>query len=197
MKKQSRRLAVIKSIAFCGRQGIALRGHHQEVDTSGGGNRMVRKKQGADILVGDKNTGNLLSLLKFRRESGDVFVDDVINNRAKNSSAIIQNEILDIMEQTIITDIRENMLKEGPFTVIADETTDGSNQTQLSLSLRFMNEEGPPKVEERFLRFVRLDACTGEWNLTVFVYKASKTLVLDLCLVKYTENRQTNINFLI
>ena len=89
------------------------------------------------------------------------------------------------------------MLKEWPFTMIADETTDGSNQTQLWLSLRFMNEEGPPKVEERFLQFLRLDACTGEWNLTVFVYKASKTLVLDLCLVKYTENRQTDINFLI
>ena len=82
-EKESRILAVIKSIAFCGRQGIALRGHHQEVDTSGGGNRMVRKRQGADILVGDKNTGNLLSLLKFRREAGDVSVDDVINNRAK------------------------------------------------------------------------------------------------------------------
>ena len=52
LKKQSRILAVIKSIAFCGRQGIALRGHHQEVDTSGGGNRMVRKRQGADFLVG-------------------------------------------------------------------------------------------------------------------------------------------------
>ena len=72
LKKQSRILAVIKSIAFCGRQCIALRGHHLEVDTSGSGNTLVRRRQGADILVGDKNTGNLLSLLKFRRESGDV-----------------------------------------------------------------------------------------------------------------------------
>ena len=125
LKKRSRILAVIKSIAFCGRQCIALRGHHLEVYTSGSGNRLVRKRRRADIRVGDKKTGNLLSLLQFKREAGDVSVDDVINNRAKFSSAIIKKEILNITEQTIITDIRENMLKKEPFTVIADETTRG------------------------------------------------------------------------
>ena len=162
LKKQSRIMAVIKSIAFCGRQGIALRGHHLEIDTSGSEKKSIRKKNGSEILIGDANTGNLLTLLKYRKEAGDSAVDDIVNNRAKFSSAVIQNELLEHMESTIIADIVDNMLGSGPFTVIADETTDCSNRTQLSISIRFLHENGvSASVEERFLRFVRIQSCTG------------------------------------
>lgn len=115
-------------------------------------------------MAGERNCENLIGLLKFRKESGDTGVADVLHNRSKFSSSMIQNELIELSGQ-------------GPFTLIVDETTDCSNQTQHSISLRFVYEHDcKHRIEERFLKFVQLESCTGEQDWKTLFKKASIVL---------------------
>ena len=79
-----RKLAsIIDTIVFCGRQNVALCGHHDsatdlERDTS-------------------ENHGNFWALLKFRVDAGDTILKEHLETAAKNAlytSPIIQNQII-------------------------------------------------------------------------------------------------------
>ena len=73
--------SIVKSIIFCGRQGIALRGHRDD-DTE---------------KCSSFNHGNFKELLRFRSDAGDEILQSHIASCAKNAtytSKTTQNELL-------------------------------------------------------------------------------------------------------
>lgn len=97
--------SIVKTILFCGRQNIALRGHRESESSV--------------------NPGNFRALLSFRIQSGDSLLGDHICSAPKNStytSNTIQNELIHIIgrwiQNRILTEIQQGS---RIFTVIADE----------------------------------------------------------------------------
>ena len=74
--------SIFKTIEFCGRQKLALRGH---------------RDNSTDIerdLSGSENHGNFLALLKFRVDAGDTVLGEHLATSARNAtytSPVIQN----------------------------------------------------------------------------------------------------------
>ena len=144
---------ILKSIAatviFCGRQGIALRGHRDD---------------GVDVL--DDNPGrhgNFQALLRFRIDAGDEVLKDhmkTAGGRALYTSKETQNELIMVCSDIIRRKILHRVQAAHFFSIIADEATDSGNEEQLSISTRFLDQDG---LSERFLGSHSCqDGITGE-----------------------------------
>lgn len=119
---------IIDAIKFCGEFELALRGHDETEDSSNPG-----------IFQGLINyTAALDTVLKEHLESSNVF---------KGTSKIIQNELLDAILSICRKHIKAEIGDVDFVSLQADETTDNSCKTQLSLILRYQIEG---KVFERF-----------------------------------------------
>ena len=66
--------AIIKSIEFCGRNGIAFRGHRDD-------HALIS----SDI---SKKSGNLKSLINFRIDAGDKILENPLNSCSKTATYI-------------------------------------------------------------------------------------------------------------
>ena len=84
-------------------------------------------------------------MIDFRIESGDKI-------HFETCPKTIQNDIIDIIGEYISNKILVEITKSRFFYVLGDEVADASNQEQLSLILRFVDETN--KVREEFLEFV-------------------------------------------
>ena len=71
--------SIVKSVVFCGRQGISLRGHRD------------------DDTITSLIKGNFKALLQFRCESGDLTLKDHLENCAKNASYTSKNPQNDLI----------------------------------------------------------------------------------------------------
>ncbi|KAG7155622.1 52 kDa repressor of the inhibitor of the protein kinase-like 6 [Homarus americanus] len=117
--------SVIKTVIFCGRQNIPLRGHRDcSID-----------------VAGDPSTnhGNFLALLDFRVEAGDHTLQKHFSSGTKSAtytSANIQNEPINICGQVIRDKIVKRVKEPNFYICIADEVTDNSNKEQLAMVLR-------------------------------------------------------------
>ena len=141
--------SIVETIIFCGRQGIALRGHrddHTQVESTP-----------------HSNHGNFLALLQFRVKAGDQVLDDHLKTAPANAlytSKTIQNELISICGNIILERILKEIRDAGFYSVIADEATDAANQEQLSITVRYVKDGAPC---ERFLGFLKCQAgVTGE-----------------------------------
>ncbi|XP_074030566.1 52 kDa repressor of the inhibitor of the protein kinase [Leptinotarsa decemlineata] len=154
VKENRRRLTpVIKTVTFCGRQGLALRGHRD------GGILNITDDQ--DVV---ENEGNFRALLRMRVESGDEDLKQHLMNADKNAtyiSAKTQNEIISTCNDLILTKLVAKVNAAQCFTVIADETTDISCTEQLSLCARYIDQE-TLTIREDFLQFVPVNDLTGK-----------------------------------
>ena len=77
--------SIISAVEFCGRQGIALRGHRDD----------AKYLEDTDL-----NPGNNQALLKFRCGAGDTVLAEHLSKCAKNAtyrSKTTQNDIIDIL----------------------------------------------------------------------------------------------------
>ena len=82
---------------FCGRQGIALRGHRDDASSE------------------DPNQGNFKALIQFRINAGDVALDSHLKECSKRStytSKTTQNELLycigEIIQKQIVADVHSH-----------------------------------------------------------------------------------------
>ncbi len=139
--------SIAETAIFCGRQGIALRGHRDDW-------------KHLDELP-NSNPGNFIALLKFKARSGDTVLADHLETGHRNAlytSKTTQNEIInicgDIIRGTILTDIRTAIF----FSIMADEA---ANDEQLAVTIRYVNDD-TRCIEERFLGFSKcLTGVTG------------------------------------
>ena len=155
--------SIISCIVFFGKQNIALRGHNEL------------------LLDKGNNPGNFLALLKFQAEAGDNVLTVYLNkatDRAKYTSATIQNESIRIIGEQLRESIVGQISDNTPFyLILADEVTDIANKEQLSLTVCFVDIDSTS--HEEFLGFLSLERITGEaiaaaildvlpkWNLNI------------------------------
>ena len=134
-------MSIAETVIFCGRQGIAFRGHRDDMPS-------VRDDPHA-------NHGNFLALLQFRVNSGDRVLKEHLENAAGNAlytSKTVQNEMITICGDIIRSKLVKTIQNAVFFSVIADEATDIANDEQLSICVRYVNgDSGVPC--EKFLAF--------------------------------------------
>ena len=119
--------SIMKTILFCGRQNIALRGHR---DSALDIERDVDDSQ---------NHGKFVALLNFRIDAGDSVLEQHLSTAARNAtytSNTIQKQIISILADQVIQSIISRVKAAKWFSAIADEVTDVSNKEQLSIALR-------------------------------------------------------------
>ena len=139
--------SVLKCIEFCGRQGIALRGHRDDGT--------------ADEL---SNKGNLYALLQLRVDSGDLTLKSHLETCAKNASYIsknTQNDLLDCLKRYVQPQIVQEICSQpiGPhYSIMADEVADVSNWEQLGPVVRYVKDSEPV---EKLLFFEDCASVTG------------------------------------
>lgn len=115
----------MSSIRFLCRQGLALRGHHDESDS------------------------NLKQLLRMKAEDDPVLLEWLKRKENVYTSPDIQNEILKIMGLQIFRMISKEIHTSPFLTIMADETTDISNKEQVALVVRRVTDD--LEVYEEFL----------------------------------------------
>ncbi|XP_068704128.1 52 kDa repressor of the inhibitor of the protein kinase-like [Montipora foliosa] len=141
--------SILRCLAFCGGQGIALRGHRDD-DTS---------------TDADTSLGNLKSLLSLCCQSGDHVLKQHLETCAKNAkytSKTAQNDLLLCIKRYTQGKIIDKVKVQphGPlFGVQADEVTDVSNKEQLGVVLRYLQNDKPV---ERLIDFIECKEVTGE-----------------------------------
>lgn len=143
MKNRSQFTPIIKTILFCGKQGLALSGHRENTNSLGADDEL--------------NDGNFRALLRFRIDSGDVTLEEHLRSGPKNAtytSATVQNEIIDAIGKIIRSKIVAEVNAPKFFSILADETRDISRQDQLTICLRYVvSSEGQQILKESFLSF--------------------------------------------
>ena len=120
--------SIAETVIFCGRQGLASRGHRDDTPA-------VREDP-------DANHGNFLALLHFRVQAGDEVLKQHLRTVAGNAlytSKTVQNEMITVCGDLIRKNILDKIQRAGFFSVIADEATDTANDEQLSISIRFVD----------------------------------------------------------
>lgn len=151
-------------LAMAAKQSIPLRGHRNERLSDTPLSTTSVNSKGELVMAGDINQGNFISLLKTCYTAGDPRLQSLADKPTTYTSGKAQNEILGLMA----SQVREELIKtigDGPFSIIADETTDISTTEQLCLAVRYVDESsGSPKINERFLSFRKITSLTGWWS---------------------------------
>lgn len=83
------------------------------------------------------------------------------NKNAKYLSPQIQNQLITICDLIIKDDIVQDIKKSFAYSILADETADISGKEQLSVGIRFFDEE-KCLIREEFLGFVELNAMNAK-----------------------------------
>lgn len=136
-------ISIVETVIFCGRQGIALRGHRDD---------QIHLEEAPSA-----NHGNFQALLHFRVQSGDKVLAEHLNSAGQHQNALytsktIQNELIDVCGHIIRTIILKEVHDAHLFSDMADEATDAANEEQLSISLRYV-KQNTRTIQERFLAF--------------------------------------------
>ena len=120
--------SLIKIVLLCGKQGLALRGHHDD------------KVSWTGDDDSHSNEGNFVELVRFRAETDPVLAQHLANSprNARYTSKTIQNELVQVIGECIRNDIIAEVKEAKFFSVIADEVTDRANKEELSLSLCYI-----------------------------------------------------------
>ena len=129
-------LKVLSTVRFLARQGLALRGDGDEVDS------------------------NLHQLLVLRGEDYSAMSKFLERQQLKYTSPEVQNELLSIMALQIFRNVAANIQTAVHYTVMVDETTDQSNKEQVVLVLRWVDEA--LDVHEEFIGLYATSSTTAE-----------------------------------
>ncbi len=108
---------ILSSVWFLARQGLALRGHNSD------------------------ESGNLVQLLKLRAQDKPEMLKWLEKKSQKHVSPENQNERLQLMANKVVKDILEHIHTSPFITLMVDETTDKSNQDQLTVVIRWVSDE--------------------------------------------------------
>lgn len=151
---------IIETVLFCGRQGLALRGH---------------RDSGRVTEVSEENDGNFRELLRYRAKTDETLRQLLASakNNALYSSWRIQNEIIEISNDLILKKLVSKVNSSPFFSVLADETTDIAGMEQMSLCVRII-DPAFSKIEELFLQFVPLQEVTGKAISTAIIENLMK-----------------------
>ena len=122
--------SIAKTVHFLAKQSLPLRSHRED-------------SQCYDVK--GVNPGNFQELLKFQVETGDTSLKLHFEEGQKNATyqcKTRQNELIHIIGDQILEGIIANVKMAKYFAVLADEVTDRSLQSQLTVTLRYVDKHG-------------------------------------------------------
>ena len=114
------------------------------------------------------NKGLFRELIEFIAKSGDEILNDHLQHMPGNAtylSPTIQNEMIDIVGNSILEIIAQRVKLSGYYSVLMDETTDARHIEQVSIMVRYVDIDAKDElnvVNERLLGVVSADETTGE-----------------------------------
>ena len=117
--------AIGQTVHFLAKQNIPLRAHHDNSQY---------------LKLEHLNTGNFQELLKFRCEAGDICLKQ--HFELGHWSKRIQNQIIEMLGDQVLEGIIANVKAAKYFAVSADEATDRGLQTQLTITVHYVDETG-------------------------------------------------------
>ncbi|XP_023230571.1 zinc finger MYM-type protein 1-like [Centruroides sculpturatus] len=125
--------SIILTVMLCGTHDPPLRGkeHHEDV---------------------------FEDLIKLKIDAGDHILKEHIEKGAKNATYMspqIQNEVIGLCGNIIRDNITTEVKKACAYSILSDENSDISGKDQLSIGVRFFDEENM-MIREEFLGFVEL-----------------------------------------
>lgn len=167
LKNRQKLASIVQTIRLCGRQNLPLRGHEDS------GRILLQEPE--------NNDGNFRTLLRLRALNGDDILKEHLLNSGGNAmytSPSIQNELIHIFGELMQSQIVKKISKSEFFSIIADETTDIAQVEQLSLCVRYVDEE-IVKIREDFISFIPVKDVTGT-GLTATILESLKKLGFDL-----------------
>ena len=124
MENNRKMLIVLLSTArYLARQNSAFRGHEEE-------------------------SSNFLQLLHLRCDDVPGLKDWLEKKSTpRYTSPQIQNEMIRTLAHTVLRDVVSDIKQSRYFAILADETTDSSNKTQLVVCLRYMTDDVRPQED--------------------------------------------------
>ncbi|KAL4091238.1 hypothetical protein QTP88_025960 [Uroleucon formosanum] len=133
---------ILDSLLYCARQGIAVRGHREDEDSS--------------------NKGNFLELLTLRANDNDIIQRYFIEKEKtfRYVSGDYTNTFLEYLANIVIKNIIDNVIAAGIFSIIVDETQDLSRHEQVPIIIRYATKDLSPA--EVFLGFYETETTDGE-----------------------------------
>ncbi|CAF0940276.1 unnamed protein product [Adineta steineri] len=129
---------IIRTIIFLAKQGLPFRGHREDNESL--------------------NKGNLLELLELRSLDNELIKKKL--SILKYTHHSIQNELLLIIQQHILSEIVSEIKVSRYFSIMIDETSDIARHEQVSPVIRFTDDQF--NVYERFLGFQRASDTSGQ-----------------------------------
>ncbi|KAF4678803.1 hypothetical protein FOZ60_016047 [Perkinsus olseni] len=161
---------ILQCVVFCCKQGIALRGHRENLSAEGNASN---------------NPGNFLELARLLSR-----FDDVVKERmttGPGNSRYLHHSIQDDLIGSAATLIRRSVASEvggcGAFSLICDEAKDISHSERLSLCVRYVHD---CQIREEFLAFARCDKLDAA-SLTTTIFETlgnvgiSPSLMVSQC----------------
>ena len=127
--------SLFKTIIFCGKNNIALRGPRDD------------DPQNASL------SGNFQALLEFRIDSGDHTLQHHLETAPRNATYIsktIQNEMITTVGPIIVNNLSQEIRDSKYFSIMSDEAADISNKENLPVLIRFL--DSTKTVREEFVR---------------------------------------------
>ena len=138
-------MSIIKTVIFCARQNIVLRGHRHESGWNLG-------------EYADGNPDNFLALLQFCAESGD---QALLEHFSGSKSVSIRLHWSRMRLSSVLGTgwgkkfkVRQQLF----YAISADEATDCSNKEQMPFVVRFVDQDN--NIREEFLDFILCDEGT-------------------------------------
>lgn len=131
----------IQAAQYLATHGIAFRGHDERPNSL--------------------NRGNFLDLIAFMGRCNEKIAEVVLSKAPQNAiytSPTIQKEILHVIATKVKKEILEE-IGDAKFSIIVDEARDEAKREQMSIVLRFVNNEG--FVIERFFGLVHVSDTTA------------------------------------
>ena len=125
---------IAEILLLCGRQDLALRGHHESQSSS--------------------NRGNFLEILQVIAKHDRIVEDRIMcgPRNATYTSAGVQNSILKILGDIVRNTVCNGVKKAEMFSLLVDETKDLSKKEQMAIVLRYVDSNG--MLHEHFLTYV-------------------------------------------
>ena len=146
-------LKLLSNIRFMARQGIPLRGDGEEDDS------------------------NYTQLLRLRGLDDIRVLDWVKRKSDKYTSPDVQNEMLEIMSKMVLRKIITNIQNALFYAIMVDETTDCSNQEQVVLVLRWVDDA--LEAHEDFIGLYSVSSISAD-TLTIVIKDCLQRLNLPI-----------------
>ena len=149
--------SIIETIIFCGRHNSSL------------------------LEFTSVNVGNFLELIRFRVAAGDGILKRHIlkaPSNAKYMSKTMQNELICLCGEEIVTGIISEVKESRVFSILADDVRDCSNTEQMSFAIRFVDKSC--QIREELAQFLECESGTFGQELYLKIVNVIRYLGLEI-----------------